>query len=68
MKRLNQIFDTKAEFHSTFIQTDDESNVALETSGAISGKGTVSAVYTMPMEDTGFNVCKNISIINSQRN
>lgn len=49
---INQVFDTKAELHSTFIHTDDESNVALETSGAVSGKGTVSAVYTMPMEDT----------------
>ena len=49
---INQVFDTKAELHSTFIHTDDESNVALETSGTISGKGTVSAVYTMPMEDT----------------
>ena len=51
--KLNEIFDTKAEFHSTLIQTDDKANVALETSGAVSGKGTVSAAYTMPMEDTG---------------
>ena len=27
-------------------------NQALETSGVISGRGTVSAVYTMPLEDT----------------
>ena len=49
---INEIFDTKAELHSTFIQPSDEMNLALETSGVISGKGTVSAVYTMPMEDT----------------
>lgn len=49
---INEIFDTNATLHSTFINTGDESSVALETSGSISGKGTVSAVYTMPMEDT----------------
>lgn len=50
---VNQLFDTDAKFHSVFVQTNDEMNKALETSGTISGKGTVSAVYTMPMEDTG---------------
>ena len=49
---INEVFDTKAELHSTFIHTDDQSSIALETSGVISGKGTVSAVYTMPMEET----------------
>ena len=49
---INEAFDTKAELHSTFIHTNDQSSVALETSGVISGKGMVSAVYTMPMEDT----------------
>lgn len=49
---INQIFDTNAKFHSVFVHTDDKSNQALETSGTISGKGTVSAVYTLPMEDT----------------
>ena len=49
---INEIFDTKAELHSTFIQPRDEMNSALKTSGVISGKGTISAVYTMPMEDT----------------
>ena len=52
INELNETFDTKAEFHSTLIQTDDKANVALETSGVVSGKGTVSATYTMPMEDT----------------
>lgn len=49
---INDIFDTKAKLHSTFIQPSDETNTALQTSGVISGKGTISAVYTMPMEDT----------------
>ena len=52
IEELNEIFDTKAEIHSTLIQTDDKANVALDTSGSVSGKGIVSAVYTMPMEDT----------------
>lgn len=50
---INEVFDTKAKLHSTFIRPNDEMNLILETSGIISGKGTVSAVYTMPMEDTG---------------
>ena len=49
---INQVFDTDAQFHSTFLHSDDEVNRILETSGAVSGRGTVSAVYTMPMEDT----------------
>lgn len=49
---INDIFDTNAKLHSTFIQPSDETNTALQTSGVISGKGTISAVYTMPMEDT----------------
>ncbi len=49
---VNQTFDTDAKFHSIFIQSNDEIGRALETSGTISGKGTISAVYTMPMEDT----------------
>ncbi|MFQ5476801.1 MAG: hypothetical protein ACE5DT_07225 [Nitrosopumilus sp.] len=49
---INQTFDTDAKLHSVFVHTDDEANKALETSGVISGKGMVSAVYTMPVEDT----------------
>lgn len=49
---INSVFDTDAKLHSTFIHTSDMTSTALETSGIISGKGTVSAVYTMPMEDT----------------
>jgi len=49
---LNQAFDTKATFHSVFVQTNDEISKAVETSGGAQSKGTVSAVYVMPMEDT----------------
>ena len=49
---INEIFDTNAEFFQVFIHTSAESNKALDTSGIISGTGTLSAVYTMPMEDT----------------
>ena len=49
---INQAFDTDAKFHSVFVHTNDESNIAFDTSGAISGKGSISAVYTMSMEDT----------------
>ena len=49
---INQAFDTDAKFHSVYLHTNDEVNVTLETSGVISGRGIVSAVYTMPMEDT----------------
>ena len=49
---INQIFDTNAEFFQVFIHTAAETNQALDTSGIISGTGTISAVYTMPMEDT----------------
>ncbi|MDH3312091.1 MAG: hypothetical protein OEM28_02965 [Nitrosopumilus sp.] len=49
---INEVFDTKAELHSTFIHSNDDTSVALKTSGIISGRGTISAVYTMPMEDT----------------
>ena len=50
---INQIFDTNAEFFQVYIHTNDDTNQVLDTSGVISGSGTISAVYTMPMEDTG---------------
>ena len=49
---INTAFDTNAEFHSVFLHQNDESNLALETSGVISGRGSFSAVYTMPREDS----------------
>ena len=52
IEEINQAFDTDAKIHSVFVHTQDESNIALETSGIVSGRGMVSAVYTMSMEDT----------------
>ena len=49
---INSLFQTNAKFHSVFIHSDDTSNQALNTSGIVSGKGTISVVYTMPREDT----------------
>jgi hypothetical protein len=49
---INKALDTSAKFHSVYLHHVDESNLALETSGVISGRGTISAVYTMPREDT----------------
>ena len=50
---INEAFDTDAKMHSVFVHADDEVNRVLETSGAVSGRGMVSVVYTMPMEETG---------------
>ena len=49
---VNQVFDTNAEFFQIYIHSNAETNELLDTSGVVSGGGTVSAVYTMPMEDT----------------
>ena len=50
--KITKALDTDAKFHSVFIHSDDESNKALETSGAVSGRGMISAVYTLPMENS----------------
>ena len=50
---LNGLFDTDASYHSSYLHHRDEINVMLGTSGAVSGRDVVSAVYTMPKEDTG---------------
>ena len=50
--QINIVFGTEAKFHSVFVHSDDQSNSALGTSGVISGRGAISVVYTMPMEDT----------------
>ncbi len=50
---INGAFDTDAEFHSVFVHSGDRTSEILGTSGVVSGGGTVSAVYTMPMESTG---------------
>jgi len=49
---INQMLDTNAKFFQVFIHTAAETNQMLDTSGIVSGTGTISAVYTMPMEDT----------------
>lgn len=59
---INEAFDTDATFHSAFIHSQAEVNIALETSGVVSGHGTVSAVYTMPKEDT-FSMYEKISTV-----
>ncbi len=51
--KINKVFRTDAKLHSVFVHSDDQTNKALETSGVISGRGMVSVIYTMPMEDTG---------------
>ncbi len=51
---INSAFGLKAQFHSVFIHYSDEANKALETTGEISGAGTVSAVYTAPVQNTDF--------------
>jgi len=51
---INKVFDIDSKFHSVFIHSDDKINRELETSGIISGRGIVSAVYTMPKSDTSF--------------
>ena len=51
---LNRTLGVESEFHSTFIHTVDDANLLLETSGVISGRGAVSATYTMPKQSTDF--------------
>tara|TARA_B100000029_G_scaffold376823_1_gene371441 strand:+ start:706 stop:1926 length:1221 start_codon:yes stop_codon:yes gene_type:complete len=51
---LMEIFGNNAEFHSTFIHTVDDTNMLLETSGTVSGRGAVSATYVMPKQSTDF--------------
>lgn len=51
---INEFFGFNAEFHSVFIHYDDKTNQALETQGQVSGRGTVSAVFTAPYQNTDF--------------
>lgn len=51
---INNAFNIDAKFHSVFIHVDDKVNRALDTSGTISGRGTVSAIYTFSKYDTSF--------------
>ena len=52
--QLNEELGVNGEFHSTFIHTVDDANLLLETSGVISGRGAVSATFTMPKQSTDF--------------
>lgn len=51
---INKAFGLNAEFHSVFIHYDDAVQREIGTTGEISGGGTVSAVYTAPMQKTEF--------------
>lgn len=50
---VNALFGTDATYHSSYLHSGDKTLAALGTSGAVSGSGIVSAVFTMPMEPTG---------------
>ncbi|MCY4491329.1 MAG: hypothetical protein OXC46_07700 [Thaumarchaeota archaeon] len=50
--QINNTFDINSEFHSVFVHSQDDTNALLDTSGVVSGGGTISAVYTMPVEST----------------
>ena len=63
---MNQVFDTDAKFFQTYIHTNDETNQELDTSGIISGPRTISAVYTMPMQDTDYMYGKLSSMLLSK--
>ena len=51
---INKAFNIDAEFHSVFIHVKDKLNKELNTTGIISGRGTVSAVYTFSKYDSSF--------------
>ncbi|MGI0089084.1 MAG: hypothetical protein ACREAF_01900 [Nitrosopumilaceae archaeon] len=51
---INDVFSLDAKFHSVFIHVEDTINRELETSGTISGRGTISAVYVVPKYDTSY--------------
>ena len=51
---LNNVFRTDTTFHSTFIHVGNEANLLLETSGVISGRGSVSATYVTDKNATDF--------------
>ena len=49
---INQVLGTNAEFHSTYIYTENESKNILAISGDSSEEVLIAGVFTMPMEDT----------------
>ncbi|MFM8658487.1 MAG: hypothetical protein ACKOCQ_00910 [Candidatus Nitrosotenuis sp.] len=51
---INSFFGMDAKFHSVFIHYDDSANRVLGTEGQVSGRGTVSAVYTIPFQSSDY--------------
>ncbi len=51
---INNAFKLNTKFHSVFVHYDDSSNKAFETSGQVSGAGTVSTVYTAQVQSTDY--------------
>lgn len=51
---LNSFFGMDAKLHSVFIHYDDSANRILDTQGQVSGRGTVSAVYTIPFQSSDY--------------
>ena len=60
---INQILGTNAEFHSTYIYNESESNSISAISGVSEGI-IIAGVFTMPMEDTNSMYEKISSILN----
>lgn len=59
---INQVFGTRATFHSVYLQSGDEASKSLEAITATTDKGVISAVYTMPTSDTS-SIYEKISAI-----
>lgn len=51
---INKAFSLDAKFNSVFIHSEGAMNKELQTSGVVSGKGIISAVYTMPKSDSSY--------------
>ncbi|MBI3841774.1 MAG: hypothetical protein HY295_01300 [Thaumarchaeota archaeon] len=51
---INKAFSLNAKFSSVYVHSESVINKELQTSGVVSGRGTISAVYTMPKSDTSY--------------
>ncbi len=51
---INKAFSLNAKFSSVYVHSENVINKELQTSGVVSGKGTISAIYTMPKSDTSY--------------
>ena len=54
INNLNDDFRVHTELHAIFIHTVDDANKLLETSGVVSGRGSVSATYVADKNATDF--------------